>query len=231
MVRNLLSIVVLLQIACSVYAGDAIHSNEISLAYYQQDICWSAELDGCDIEGLELQFQREFETYIWSTSLGYFASRDLTAPNGHPMQQSITFSLGIGRYFPGFERGSATGEWSWLVALKTQADDDYQNKNANGGYELRTRWTPSIGLEAIKGSFELAYQRYQNCSHPDCHLQGDKKPVISNLELVLKLNYPLSREWSLGYALSHIAILSSSNKYNGRDPQELGQMILLTRQF
>lgn len=206
-------------------------NQKLSLGYFHEDTCWTAELNGCEVEGIELSYQQDYANHFFITSLGYFASRQLTAPNGKPMLQSTTFSLGIGQYLPGYKPGHTWLEWSWLIALRYQADDDYQNKNANGGYEVRSLWSQSGTDNRLSWGAELAYQHYQNCSNDDCHLQGASKPVISNLQLVLKLFYSLKTNWSLSYLVSDIEVLSADSRYNGRDPDSLTQRIQLTRFF
>jgi len=208
------------------YAFNLNNTDTLDISYYEEDVCWSSELDGCDVVGLNAEYSRAFEDFYLLGMLGHFFSKDKNDPRGDPLLNSTTVAFGIGKEFVIFPDYAKTLTLSLEGLIKLQADDDFGNSNSNSGPELRIRIKKVFTNDWQVGA-ELIEQRFHNCSHPDCHQLGAKKPVMQNTLGVLFASYQFTENWGLTYKIFDVIGLPDNDVFNGREPDSLAQVIEL----
>ena len=222
-------LVILLLSSHSLTPAPAFNQNNtdtLDVSYFEEDVCWSSELDGCDVVGLNAEYSLAMENYYLLGMLGHFFSKDKDDPRGDPLLNSTTIALGIGKEFlilPGY-LNDLTLNLEGLIKL--QADDDFGNSNSNSGLEIRLRLQKSFATDWWAG-FELIEQKFQNCSHPDCHELGAKKPVMQNTLGVLFITHQFDENWALSYKIYDVISLPDDDVFNGLEPDSPAQLIEL----
>lgn len=209
-----------------VQAFDQNTADTLDFGYFKEDVCWSSELDGCDVIGLYAEYSLAFENYYLLAGLGHFYSKDKRDPHGDPLLNSTTTTLGIGRefiLFPDFING-LTLNLEGLIKLQT--DDDFGNSNSNSGPEIRIRLQKNLDSAWQIGA-ELIEQKFQNCSHPDCHQLGSEKPIMQNTLGLLFISYQFSEQWRITYKTFDVISLPDNDVFNGREPDYAAQLIEL----
>jgi hypothetical protein len=204
--------------------------NLLDIAYFKEDVCWSSELDGCDVVGFNLEYSTGFENYYLLGSLGHFFSKHKKDPRGDPLLNATTIAFGIGKEFYWLEDSLEDLTVAFECLVKLQADDDFGNSNSNSGSELRLRLAKGIA-DSWQAGFEIILQRFQNCSHPDCHKLGARKPVMQNTVATVFISYQAADDWGLTYKVFDVIDLPDRDLYNGRDPESLGQTLELNLLF
>ena len=204
--------------------AQATESDSLSIAYFEEDVCWSSELDGCDVVGFNLEYRSEFESYYLLYSLGHFFSKNKKDPRDDPLLNSTTVAFGIGKKFALFTDHIDDLTLNLEGLIKLQADDDFGNSNSNSGPEIRIRLQKGFASDWQVG-VELIEQKFQNCSHPDCHQLGAKKPVMQNSIGVLFVTYRFSEKWGFSYKIFDLISLPGDDVFNGREPDFPAQVI------
>jgi len=207
-------------------ALDLNKADTLDISYFEEDVCWSSELDGCDVVGLNAEYSLALDNYYLLGMLGHFFSKHKDDPRGDPLLNSTTIAFGVGKEFMLFQEQIDDLTLNLEGLFKLQTDDDFGNSNSNSGPELRIRLQKGFATHWQVGT-ELIEQRFQNCSHPDCHKQGAKKPVMQNTLGVLFISREISEKWSLTYKIFDVISLPDDDVYNGRDPDYPAQVIEL----
>ena len=202
----------------------------LDISYFEEDVCWSSELDGCDVVGFNLEYSAGFEHYYLLGSLGHFFSKHKNDPRGDPLLNATTIAFGIGQEFYWLTDTVEDLTVAFEGLIKLQADDDFGNSNSNSGPELRFRLTKGFENSWQVG-FEIILQKFQNCSHPDCHKLGASKPVMQNTVGTVFISYQKDNDWGLTYKVFDLIDLPDRDLYNGRDPESLGQVLELNLKF
>lgn len=180
-------------------------------------------MDGCEVVGVNLDYRHHRQGFYLTGTLGHFTSRDTDDPRGNPLLQSTTFALGIGKMF-GWRHET---NFSIEALFKIQADDDFGNSNFNSGVEVKLRLDKGFADYWRVGA-EIALQRFQNCSHPDCHRLGASKPVMKNIMGAIHITRRISDQWGLGYRIFDVISYPDRDRYNGRNTEFPGQMLTLS---
>ena len=226
----LYNIIAILVLTPTAQAQNRNIEDRLDIAYFEEDVCWSSELDGCDVVGFNLEYTTGFEDHYLLGSIGHFFSKHKNDPRGDPLLNSTTIAFGIGKEFLWLEDSIDDFKIAFEGLIKLQADDDFGNSNSNSGPELRIRISKGFD-DYWRAGVEIIEQKFQNCSHPDCHQLGARKPVMQNTFGVIFISRKLAKDWGLTYKIFDLIGLPDSNVFNGREPDSPGQVIELNLLF
>lgn len=204
------------------YADASNQPDQIDISYFEEDVCWSSELDGCKVIGINFDYRHNRQDYYLLGTLGHFFSKHKRDPRGDPLLNSTTLALGIGKVF----QWQHDLDFAIEAFIKLQADDDFGNSNSNSGPEIRFRLDRGFANDWRVGA-DITIQRFQNCSHPDCHQLGASKPVMRNTLGGFFISRRFSSRWALSYRIFDVISYPNDDVYNGRDTDSPGQMLTL----